>query len=242
MKKQAIIYDGLSVKVYSTEDPEKVVISFTDDISAFSKVKRAKIEGKAKICNSISSLVFNYLASNGIKTHFIEQLSSTEQLCKRIEAIPIHVVVRNIVAGSMARQLGFKEGYKPSHPIIDLRMRNEALNHPLINDSRATALGLVTEEELDEIYEVTTKINNLLIELCEKAGMILVDYKIQYGRLPDGSLVMNDDINPDSARFWDKETNKKLDRDRFRTDSGKIAEAYQVVQNRLEAVLNAETK
>lgn len=242
MEKKEILYDGLSVKVYATQEPEKVIVNFTDEISAFNKVKRAHIEGKGKLCNAISSMVFEYLAKNGVHTHFIKKIGECEQLCQRIEAIPIHVIVRNVVTGSMAKHLGIKEGVKLISPVIDLCLHKDELGNPLINDYQAIGLGLLTKDELEDIYDFTKKINDILLPLFDKAGIILADYKIQYGRLPDGSLILDDDITPDSARFWDKETGESLDRDRFRRDNGQIAKAYGLVLERLCEILKPEQK
>lgn len=237
MEKTSVVYDGVSVKIYGTADPDKVIISFTDEISAFMKIKRAVIKGKGRLCNGISCMIFRYLAGKGIKTHFIEQLSDTEQLCRKVEVIPIEVIVRNVIAGSMAQRLGLEEGVVLKSPVYDLCFQNDALNDPLINDYHAIALGLADRKELDEIYSVTAEINVYLKEMFEAAGITLVDFKIQFGKLPDGTLVLDDDVTPDSARLWDTATGDKLDKDRFRHDNGKVGDAYRTVYARLEKLL-----
>ena len=178
------------------------------------------------------------LADAGVPVHFIEKLSDTEQLCRKTSVIPMEVIVRNVIAGSMAQRLGLKEGIVPSEPVYDICYKSEELGDPIINDYHAVVLGLVTKEELAEIYEISKKVNDVLRPVFDKAGIILVDFKIELGRLPDGSLVVSDEITPDSARFWDKATGEKLDKDRFRQDSGKVGAAYRTVYERLGAILN----
>lgn len=230
-----IIYDGVSIKVYGTDNPEEVSIYFTDNITAFYKIKTATIKDKGIYCNGISSLVSEILQKAGIPTHFIRKTSPREQLCCKAEVIPLEVIVRNVVAGSLSQKLGLPEGLVPEAPIVDLCYKNPALGDPLINDHHAVALGLVTKEELATLYEITSKINDVLYPLFLKAGITLVDFKIEFGRTPDG-IVMCDDITPDSARFWDTATGEPLDKDRFRKDLSKVGESYRTVYERLESV------
>lgn len=240
MGKKEVIYDGDSVKIHATDNPEIVSVRFTDTITAFNKIKKAEISDKGKLNNAVAAMIFEYLGKNGVRTHFIRKISETEQLCRKVSAIPMEVIVRNVIAGSMAERLGLKEGTRPSNTIIDLCYKKEELNNPLINGHHAVALGLVDYGELDEIYSIAGKTNSLLRNLFAKAGIELVDFKIEFGRLPDGSLVLADEITPDSARLWDAVTHEKLDKDRFRRDYGKVGDAYKEVCRRLEKVLRPE--
>ena len=234
MKKIEIIHDGVSKKVYATDEPDKVIIQYTDAITAYYKIKRALIKDKGWYCNAVSSMVFTVLKNAGVPMHFIERLSDTEQLCRRVDSIQMEVIVRNVVAGSMAKRLGMDEGIVLKEPIVDLCYKTEDLGDPLINDYHAIALGLVTKEELAVIYSLAEKVNAVLTPLFRGIGITLVDFKIEFGRLPDGQIILSDDITPDSARFWDIETGMKLDKDRFRHDNGKVGQAYRTVYERLK--------
>ena len=234
MKKIEIIHDGVSKKVYATDEPDKVIIQYTDAITAYYKIKRALIKDKGLYCNAVSSMVFTVLKNAGVPMHFIERLSDTEQLCRRVDSIPMEVIVRNVVAGSMAKRLGMDEGIVLKEPIVDLCYKTEDLGDPLINDYHAIALGLVTKAELAVIYSLAEKVNAVLTPLFRGIGITLVDFKIEFGRLPDGQIILSDDITPDSARFWDIETGMKLDKDRFRHDNGKVGPAYRTVYERLK--------
>ena len=234
MKKIEIIHDGVSKKVYATDEPDKVIIQYTDAITAYYKIKRALIKDKGLYCNAVSSMVFTVLKNAGVPMHFIERLSDTEQLCRRVDSIQMEVIVRNVVAGSMAKRLGMDEGIVLKEPIVDLCYKTEDLGDLLINDYHAIALGLVTKEELAVIYSLAEKVNAVLTPLFRGIGITLVDFKIEFGRLPDGQIILSDDITPDSARFWDIETGMKLDKDRFRHDNGKVGQAYRTVYERLK--------
>lgn len=234
MKKIEIIHDGVSKKVYATDEPDKVIIQYTDAITAYYKIKRALIKDKGLYCNAVSSMVFTVLKNAGVPMHFIERLSDTEQLCRRVDSIQMEVIVRNVVAGSMAKRLGMDEGIVLKEPIVDLCYKTEDLGDPLINDYHSIALGLVTKEELAVIYSLAEKVNAVLTPLFRGIGITLVDFKIEFGRLPDGQIILSDDITPDSARFWDIETGMKLDKDRFRHDNGKVGQAYRTVYERLK--------
>lgn len=236
MQKTDVIHDGVSIKIYGTEDPGKVIVNFTDDITAFYKIKKAVIKGKGLYCNNISCMIFRHLIRGGVPVHFIQQLSDTEQLCHKVDVIPMEFIVRNIIAGSMAQRLGLQEGTVPKETIFDLCYKSEELGDPIINDYHAIALGLVTREELNEAYRLTKKVNDILVPLFRSIGITLVDFKIEFGRMPDGSLVLSDDITPDSARFWDIETGMRLDKDRFRKDNGQVGTAYRTVYERLKSV------
>ena len=236
MEKKAIIYNGESVKIYATEDPELVLQQFTDKITAFSKIKQAAIKDKGKVSCGIAVMIFRHLEAAGIRTHFVRHVSETEILCRRTEIIPIEMIVRNVIAGSMAQRLGIGEGVRPSNTIFDICYKNEDLNDPLINDHHAVALGLATYGELEKMYSLTGKINEVLTGVFRKAGIDLVDFKIEFGKLPDGEIILSDAITPDSARFWDIATGDRLDKDRFRRDLSRVGEAYRTVYERLENV------
>ena len=233
MERREIIHDGVSIKIFGTEDPDKVIIHFTDDITAYNKIKKAVIKDKGVYCNGISSEISRLLQEGGVPTHFIEKISPTEQLCWKSSVIPMEVIVRNVIAGSMAQRLGLKEGLIPKEPVYDLCYKSDALCDPIINDYHAMALGLVDKEELEKIYSMTRKVNSILVPVFKEIGITLVDFKIEFGHLPDGRLVMSDDITPDSARFWDIDTGDRLDKDRFRRDAGHVGDAYRTVHERL---------
>ena len=186
MDKREIIYNGESVKIFGTEDPDKVLVCFTDNITAFNKIKRAVIADKGRMNCAIATMIYNILRDNGIDSHFIRRSSLTEQVCRRVANIPVEVIVRNVIAGSMAARLGLKEGLKPAAPIFDLCYKNEDLCDPIINDYHAIALGLLTEDELKEIYSQTKRINEILVPVFSNVGIELIDFKIEFGRLPQG--------------------------------------------------------
>ena len=224
--------------IYATDSADKIIIRFKDDATAFYNIKRAEIADKAKLNCDISSLVLGYLNENGVNTHFVERLDDEAQLCKAVKHIDVEVIVRNVIAGSMAKRLGIEEGIVPENTIFDLCLRDAQLGDPLINDHHAVALGIVSYEELAEIYAASARINTLLTELYAKEGTTLVDFKIEFGRAEDGSLVLADELTPDTCRLWDTESGEPLDKDRFRRDMGRVREAYEEVAKRLHNALN----
>ena len=224
--------------IYATDSADKIIIRFKDDATAFYNIKRAKIADKAKLNCDISSMVLGYLNENGVNTHFVERLDDEAQLCKAVKHIDVEVIVRNVIAGSMAKRLGIEEGIVPENTIFDLCLRDAQLGDPLINDHHAVALGIVSYEELAEIYAASARINTLLTELYAKEGTTLVDFKIEFGRAEDGSLVLADELTPDTCRLWDTESGEPLDKDRFRRDMGRVREAYEEVAKRLHNALN----
>lgn len=235
--RKAFIYEGKAKQVYSTEDPNLVIVYYKDDATAFNAQKRGTVTDKGEMNNKISTLIFQYLVEKEIPTHYISTLNNREQLVKRVEIIPLEMVVRNYVAGSMAQRLGLKEGKKSPVTIFDVCYKKDELGDPLINDHHAVLLGAATYEELNYMYKLTDKINKALIELFDKANLILVDFKIEFGKDTNGNIILADEISPDTCRLWDKDTLKKLDKDRFRRDLGEVSEAYHEVFNRLIAVL-----
>ena len=236
MEKRKVLFNGNEKKIYSTDNPDEVLIHFTDVITCYHNVKRAKIIGKGEVTSQISALIFNYLSKSGIPTHFISQVSEREQLCKKVEAIPMVVVARNRVSGDMERRFRMEEGAKLNDVVIDFYYNVASLGDPLINDFHAIALNLVTREELNEIYRVVRKVHGLLTSLCQKAKLELVDLQLEFGRDQDGKLLIADEISPDTCRFWDAETEKKLDKDRFRHDMSDVLASYREVLTRLTTV------
>ncbi len=234
MQQKEMLYEGKAKQVFLTDDPELIVIHYKDAATAFNNVKKATIENKGVLNNAISTLIFEQLHKAGVKSHYIETLNDRDQLCKRVEIIPIEVIVRNIIAGSMAQRLGIEEGTKPCNTIYDICYKNDELGDPLINDHHAVALGALSYEELDVVYKMTAQINVALTEMFSKMGITLVDFKIEFGRTSSGEIVLADEVSPDTCRLWDKETNEKLDKDRFRRDLGKVREAYEEILARLQ--------
>jgi phosphoribosylaminoimidazole-succinocarboxamide synthase len=237
MKELELLYEGKSKQIFKTDAEDRVVIRFKDDTSAFYGIKRANIENKGRLTCDISSMVLEYLNANNINTHFIERVGADGQLCRVVEHVPVEVIVRNVVAGSMAARLGLDEGIVPENTIFDLVLRRNDLGDPLINDHHAVALGLLSYEELSELYEMSAKINSLVTELYSKAGITVVDFKIEFGRAADGSLVLADELSPDTCRLWDKATGERMDKDRFRRDLGSVGETYEEVAKRLHNAL-----
>ena len=237
MKELELLYEGKSKQIFKTDSDDRVVVRFKDDISAFYNIKRANIESKGRLTCDISSMVLDYLNGHNINTHFVERVGAEGQLCRVVEHIPVEVIVRNVVAGSMAKRLGLEEGIVPENTIFDLCLRRSDLGDPLINDHHAVALGLLSYEELAKMYELSANINNRLVELYDKVGITVVDFKIEFGRAADGSLVLADELSPDTCRLWDKATGERMDKDRFRRDLGHVRETYEEVAKRIANVL-----
>ena len=236
-QKLEMLYEGKAKQIYATENPEEVIVYFKDDATAFNAQKRGQVQLKGEMNNAITTLIFEYLKSKGIETHFVKQLNEREQLVKKVSIIPIEVVVRNYAAGSMAQRLGVEEGVKSPVTIFDICYKKDELGDPLINDHHAVFLGATTYEELNEMYALAGKINKALQELFDKINIILVDFKIELGKTSDGKIILADEISPDTCRLWDKDTLKKLDKDRFRRDLGDVTEAYVEIYQRLKSVL-----
>lgn len=237
LRKKDFIYEGKAKQVYTTEDPNLVIVYYKDDATAFNAQKRGTVADKGEMNNKISTLIFNYLIEKGIQTHYIETLNDREQLVKKVDIIPIEMVVRNYVAGSMAQRLGLEEGAKSPVTIFDICYKKDELGDPLINDHHAVLLGAATYDELKLMYAMTDKINTALKDLFMKANLILIDFKIEFGKDSEGNIILADEISPDTCRLWDKDTLKKLDKDRFRRDLGEVSEAYHEVYNRLVTAL-----
>ena len=236
MKQLEMLYEGKAKQVFLTDDEDRIIIHYKDAATAFNNIKKATIENKGVLNNAISTLIFEHLIAAGVKTHYIETLNDRDQLCRRVDIIPLEVIVRNTIAGSMAQRLGIEEGTKPSNVIFDICYKKDELGDPLINDHHAVALGAATYEELAEIYAMTAKINEVLKELFAKMNINLIDFKIEFGKTSDGQIVLADEVSPDTCRLWDASTNEKLDKDRFRRDLGKVREAYEEILARLQKI------
>lgn len=228
-----ILRDEMSMRVYEGDDSSTEVVTFTDDITAYGMIKKAKIAGKGRINNAVAAMVAGHLKNGGVKTPFIRVISSDSQLCLRTEPVPVEVIVRNAIAGSMARRLGIEEGVRPGNVIFDLNLKREGADDILINDHHAVALGIAGYGELQEMYSQAGQINSILTPLFKSIGIDLIDFKLEFGRLPDGSILLSDCITPDNARLWDIATGERLDRDRFRRDMGKVGDAYREIYSRL---------
>jgi len=230
-----LLYEGKAKKIYSTDNPNEVICEFKDALTAFNGEKAASESGKGALNCAITTLIFKALQKEGIPTHLIKQIDETKQLVKKVDIIPIEVVVRNIAAGSLSKRLGLKEGTKLPFTIVEFYYKNDDLNDPLINDDHAMILNLVSSrEELDILREYGRKINDFLVKFFDKIGLILVDFKVEFGKSAEGNIILADEITPDSCRLWDKETGKKMDKDLFRFDLGDIKEAYTEILNRLK--------
>ena len=236
MKKE-LIFEGNEKRIYAVDDPNQVLFHYNDVIVAYNGVKRARLKGKGILTNKISALLLGYLNDRGIHTHFVERVDDREQLCRKIEIIPLEVVVHNRMAGTLASKLGVEDGFKPANTIVDLCYNNDELGDPLVNRDQAVALGLASYDDLDKMLVMARKTANLLTELFHKAGIELVDAKIEFGRASDtGEIIISDEISPDTCRLWDEKTQERLDKDRFRLDLGDVIPAYNEVLERLESI------
>ena len=232
MKKGVQLYEGKAKKVFATDNPDVLIVDYKDDATAFNGEKKGTIVGKGAINNRMTNYLFQQLEKEGIPTHFIEEISDRETAVKKVSIVPLEVIIRNVAAGSFSKRLGVKEGTVFAEPTIEFSYKNDALGDPLINDYFARVLDLATWEELEIIKKYAFRINEVLTEYFLKADLCLVDFKIEFGRYHD-SIILADEISPDTCRLWDIHTNEKLDKDRFRRDLGNVEEAYQEVMKRL---------
>lgn len=233
MQKKEFLYEGKAKQIFATDEPDKIIIHYKDDATAFNGVKKASISNKGILNNKITELLFNKLEKEGIPTHFIKRIDERNQLCKKVTIFPLEVIVRNVIAGSMAKRLNIPEGTQPTNTIFEICYKKDELGDPLINDHHAVAINACTYDELKQIYTYTEKINNLLKKIFLDEGITLVDFKIEFGKTIDGKIVLADEISPDTCRLWDKKTGKKLDKDRFRRDLGSVEEAYIEILERI---------
>jgi phosphoribosylaminoimidazole-succinocarboxamide synthase len=237
MEKREMIYEGKAKKVYTTDIFDQVIVYYKDDATAFNGEKKGSIEDKGKLNNAITSALFGLLEKSGVRTHFIKKLNEREQLCKRVQIVPLEVIVRNVAAGSMAKRYGINEGLELKTTVFELSYKNDDLGDPLINDHHAVAMGLTTFEELKTIYAAAAKVNEILKEFFIKQSIKLIDFKLEFGRY-NNEILLADEISPDTCRFWDAATGEKLDKDRFRRDLGNVKEAYVEILKRIEEETN----
>lgn len=234
MSTAQLLYEGKAKRIFATDDPEIVRVEYKNDATAFNGAKKGQVANKGMLNNKISSKIFQLLATKGIENHFVEQISDTEQLIKRVRIVLVEVVVRNIAAGSLAKRLGIAEGMELKRPIVEFYYKNDDLNDPLINDEHVDVLELATTEQITDMKRIGFAVNDELRALMLQAGVILVDFKLEFGVDGSGKIILADEISPDTCRFWDVNTREKLDKDRFRQDLGGVTEAYQEILKRLE--------
>lgn len=228
-----LLYEGKAKQVYATEDPNVVMVHYKDDATAQNGLKKGTIVGKGVINNRMSNAMFQMLEEHGIPTHYVKELNDRDTLVKHVKIVPLEVIVRNIAAGSLSERLGVPEGTKMSSTVLEFCYKNDDLGDPIVNEYHIRAVGLASDKDVKTISEMALKINELLQERLKKAHMVLVDFKLEFGKLPDGTVILADEISPDTCRLWDDQTGEKLDKDRFRRDLGKTEEAYQEVMHRL---------
>ena len=234
MKKREQLYEGKAKRVFLTDDPELLIVDYKDDATAFNGLKKGTISGKGVINNKMSNLLMQRLEKTGIPTHFVEELSERETLVKKVSIVPLEVIIRNIAAGSFSKRYGVEEGEVFESPTIEFSYKNDELGDPLINTYHAIALKLATADEIETIKKYAFGVNEQLKEFWNECGVTLVDFKLEFGKLSDGTIVLADEISPDTCRLWDSKTGEKLDKDRFRRDLGGVEDAYAEVMKRLE--------
>ena len=227
------LYEGKAKKVYATENPELYIVSYKDDATAFNGLKKGTIAGKGVINNRVTNYMMQMLEKNGVPTHFVEEISDSETVVKKVQIVPLEVIIRNISAGSFSKRYGVDEGIVFEQPTIEFSYKNDDLGDPLINEYHALALKLATREEIDTIKTLAFRTNALMKDFFKKINVDLVDFKLEFGRLSDGTIVLADEISPDTCRFWDSRTHEKLDKDRFRRDLGNVEGAYQEMMRRI---------
>lgn len=233
LQKLGQLYEGKAKKIYATNEPNLFWVEYKDDATAFNGEKKGSISHKGELNNKISAIFFNLLKNNGVENHFVEKISDKEQIVKKVTIIPVEVVVRNLAAGSMAKRLGLEEGLKLEQPIVEFYYKDDALGDPLITEDHIYLLKAATSEQVQEIKKQALQINEILVKNMLKSNTILVDFKLEFGVTPEGSLILADEISPDTCRFWDATTMQKLDKDRFRRDLGGVEEAYREILQRL---------
>ena len=233
MEKKEQLYEGKAKKVFATEDPDLVIVSYKDDATALDGLKKGTIVGKGAINNKMTDYLCKLLEKHGIPTHIVEELNDRETLVKKVSIVPLEVIIRNVSAGSFAKRYGVPEGIVFKTPTIEFSYKHDELHDPLLNEYHALALGLATKEEIDEIKSMAFKINEILKEYFLSLNVKLIDFKLEFGRLPDGKIILADEISPDTCRFWDATTNEKLDKDRFRRDMGGVEDAYKEMMKRV---------
>ena len=233
MEKGQLLYEGKAKRLYATEDINILFVAYKDSATAFNGEKKAEIDGKGLLNNRITSLIFAKLEEVGIASHFVGQISDTEQLVRKVEIIPIEVVVRNIAAGSLAKRLGFEEGTPLKRPIVEFYYKDDNLGDPMISTEHIEILGIATENEVQQLYTKALQVNEVLKPMFAEVGVELIDFKLEFGRTSDGEVLLADEISPDTCRLWDVQTKRKLDKDVFRRDLGNITEVYEIILEKL---------
>ncbi len=231
--KQEQLYEGKAKKVYATNDPDLVIVDYKDDATAFNGEKKGTISGKGVINNRMTNYMFGMLEKEGVPTHLVEEISERETIVKKVSIVPLEVIIRNVAAGSFSKRMGVEEGRQLLTPILEFSYKNDDLGDPFINDYYALALGLATKEEIETITKYAFKVNEFMVNFFKKLNIDLIDFKIEFGKTSDGTIILADEISPDTCRFWDSTTHEKLDKDRFRRDMGGVEEAYQEIMKRL---------
>ncbi|MBQ8029595.1 MAG: phosphoribosylaminoimidazolesuccinocarboxamide synthase [Clostridia bacterium] len=233
MEKLNQVYEGKAKKVFATEDENLFIVSYKDDATAFNGLKKGQIAGKGAINNRMSNMLMQMLEKKGVPTHYVEELNERETVVKKVSIVPLEVIIRNVSAGSFAKRCGVEEGIAFDEPTIEFSYKNDDLGDPLINSYHAIALKLATREEIETIKAMAFKVNEVMKEYFKTIGVDLIDFKLEFGRLSDGTIVLADEISPDTCRFWDSETHEKLDKDRFRRDMGGVEDAYNEMMKRV---------
>ena len=233
MEKRARLYEGKAKKVFATDDPNLVIVDYKDDATAFNGAKKGTIVGKGVINNKLTNYLMQVLEKEGVPTHFVEELSERETVVKKVTIVPLEVIIRNISAGSFAKRYGVEEGIVFKAPTVEFSYKSDPLDDPLLNHYHALALGLATQEEINQIIAMAFKVNDVLKRFFSEVGVTLVDFKLEFGKTSDGKLVLADEISPDTCRLWDSKTGEKLDKDRFRRDMGGVEDAYQEIMRRV---------
>lgn len=227
------LYEGKAKKVYATNDPDLVIVDYKDDATAFNGEKKGTISGKGVVNNRMTNFMFKMLEKAGVPTHLVEEISDRETIVKKVSIVPLEVIVRNVAAGSFSKKLGIEEGTPLKQPTLEFSYKNDDLGDPFINDYYALGLGLATQEEIDTITKYAFMVNDYMLKFFKELNIDLIDFKIEFGRTSDGTIILADEISPDTCRFWDSTTHEKLDKDRFRRDMGGVEEAYQEIMKRL---------
>ena len=233
IEKKEQLYEGKAKKVYATNDPDLVIVDYKDDATAFNGEKKGTIAGKGVINNKMTNFMFKMLEKEGVPTHLVEEISDRETIVKKVSIVPLEVIIRNIAAGSFSKRMGVEEGKQLLCPILEYSYKNDDLGDPFINDYYALALGIATKEELETIAKYAFKVNEFMVKFFKGLNIDLIDFKIEFGKTSDGTIILADEISPDTCRFWDSTTHEKLDKDRFRRDMGGVEEAYQEIMKRL---------
>ena len=231
--KKEQLYEGKAKKVYATNDPDLVIVDYKDDATAFNGEKKGTIAGKGVINNKMTNYMFKMLEKEGVPTHLVEEISDRETIVKKVSIVPLEVIIRNVAAGSFSKRMGVEEGKQLLCPILEFSYKNDDLGDPFINDYYALALGIATKEDIDTIAKYAFKVNEFMVKFFKGLNIDLIDFKIEFGKTSDGTMILADEISPDTCRFWDSTTHEKLDKDRFRRDMGGVEEAYQEIMKRL---------